>query len=240
MEISQSSLAWLYLCAMLLGCALGAVYDLLRITRVFLGVRYTHRGAERLSKRKLPFLKECRRKKENPALGVVIFLEDFLFCVFCGIAMILLFYVCNNGKIRYSVFPVAVAGFLCYRGTLGRLVMLFSEVIAFALKTTVRYVFFFLSFPFRLIGRTLKKEFCKTLFRVRAAQTVKKRRRYTEKERARSALNACGLLSEEMAQARRIKRGKKIAKKQKAVQPDAVDPHFACYTDRGFDRRVRK
>ena len=240
MEISQGSLAWLYLCAMVLGVVLGAVYDLLRITRVFLGVQYSRRGKARLSKQKLPLLKARQKKKENPALGIVVFFEDFLFCVFCGIAMILLFYVCNNGKIRYSVFPVAVGGFLCYRGTIGKLVMLFSEAIAFAMETLLRYVFFFLSFPILFLGKTVKKSVCKMVLHAKVARKEKKRRQYTEKERSRSILNACGLLQDDLPNPRRMKRGKKLVKKQKAVQPDAVDPHFAGYADCSVDRCVRK
>ena len=240
MEISQGSLAWLYLCAMALGAVLGFVYDLLRITRVFFGVQYSRRGRGTLSKQKLPLLKPRQKKKENPALGIVIFFEDFLFCVFCGIAMILLFYVCNNGKIRYSVFPVAAGGFLCYRGTLGKLVMLFSEVIAFALETLFRYAFFFLSFPILFLGKTTKKSVCKMVLHASVVQKEKKRRQYTEKECARSILNACGLLPDDLPNPRRMKRGKKLVKKQKAVQSDAVDPHFVGYTDCSVDRCVRK
>ena len=218
---------------------MGAVYDLLRITRIFLGVHYSRRGTAWLFGRKLPLLKPRPRQKENPALGVIVFFEDFLFCIFCGIALILLFYGCNNGKIRYSVFPIAAIGFLLYRGTLGKAVMLFSECIAFAVGAFFRYVFFFLSFPFSALGRCIKTTFHKLILRAGSAREAKKRRRYTQKECARSTLNACGLLSENVSMPRSIKRGKRLVKKQKTVQPDLAGPHFAGYADRGVDRCVR-
>ena len=147
MEISQAVLAWLYAYAFLLGICLGGAYDLLRLTRVFLGVHYSRRAAKRLQEIRLPFLKPYQKKKESAALGVVVFIEDLCFCIFTGVAIVLLFYIQNNGKIRASAFLCIGAGFFLYRATLGRIVMLFSEVIAFLVETAIGYAVFFLLYP---------------------------------------------------------------------------------------------
>ena len=119
----------------------------IRITRVFLGVHYSRRMAKRLRTLSLPFLPPRKRRGESRALGVVVFIEDFLFCACAGIALVLLFYGANNGKFRFSALLCTGAGFLLYRVTLGRLVMLFSVGIAFLIATTVRYLIFFFLYP---------------------------------------------------------------------------------------------
>ena len=152
MDISQAALARLYLYALLLGIGLGILYDLLRITRVFLGAHYSRRAARRLQELHLPLLRPRLKRRESRALGIVVFLEDLLFCLFAAVAMILLFYEANRGKIRFPALICVGAGFLLYRSTLGRLVMLSSEVIVFALDTAFRYVCFSCFFLFAFWG----------------------------------------------------------------------------------------
>ncbi|MBE6602306.1 MAG: hypothetical protein E7637_07385 [Ruminococcaceae bacterium] len=240
MAISQGSLAWLYACACLLGLALGAVYDLLRITRVFLGVRYSRRASRRLRAIRLPLLAPRTKRRESRALGVVVFFEDLFYCLFAGIAMILLFYECNNGKIRYPVFFLVAVGFLVYRYTLGRIVMLFSEAITFVLETAFRYFFFFIFYPFRFLYKQIKRAVAKCKDRAMRARKRRSRSRYTERELARTQKNACGLIPEDVPKARALKGGKKLVKQQKTVQPESARANPACHARAGIDRGVRK
>ena len=241
MDISQSALAWLYLYALLLGMALGAFYDVFRITRVFLGVHYSRRAARRLQELRLPFLKPHQKHKESRALGFVIFLEDLVFCMLAGISLILLFYEANNGKFRFPVLLCAGAGFLLYRGTLGRFVMLFSEVIAFLIETAVRYLFFFLLFPFRVVSRWLQKRIRKA-----ADHTVRLRRRnvrrhYTAAQSGRVLRDACGLIPEEVPKQTKLKRGKHVVKrKENTIQSHAADARASRRARRSGDRSVRE
>ena len=228
MEIVQSALARLTLYACLLGAALGAVYDLLRLSRVFLGVHYSQRAAKRLQAIRLPLIGPRTKKKKSPALGIVVFLEDFLFCIFAGITLILLFYEYNNGKIRYVAFLGAALGFLGYRGTLGRVVMLFSEAITFLVETGLRYIFFFGAYPFRILGRLVGRLSLGALRGVQNAVGKRRRRRYTARERARGIQTAWGLIpNESFAVAKKIKRGKKL----ETVQSNASDPRAPGYAD---------
>ena len=214
MELSQSALAQLYLYALLLGIFLGAVYDVLRLTRVFLGVHYSCKAAKRLQAIQLPLLKTKKRRKESRALGFVIFIEDLLFCIFAGIALVLLFYEANSGKLRFPVLLCAGAGFLLYRGTLGRAVMLFSEVIAFIVETTVRYALFFLVFPIRSLVGLLCRLTTSCVRHLARIQQKKKRLRYTVSERQRTVQNACGLLAQNLPRNKQIKGGKKVGRNE--------------------------
>ena len=173
MGISQSALGVLYLYAFLLGVLLGAVYDVLRITRVFFGVHYSYRMAERLRNLRLPLLPPRTKRRESRALGIVVFVEDLLFCLLAGVLLVLLFYEKNHGIFRFPVFLCSGGGFLLYRVTVGRLIMLFSQVIAFAIESAVRYLLFFLSYPWIRLMRMGRRP----LQRLIAAWNEKRKRR---------------------------------------------------------------
>ena len=241
MDISQSSLALLYLYALIMGGALGALYDAFRITRVFLGVHYSRRAARRLQELRLPFLKPYKRRRESRALGVVIFFEDLIFCLLAGILLILLLYEANNGKFRFPVILCAGAGFLLYRGTLGRLVMLFSEVIAFLIETAVRYLLFFLLFPLRVAILWGKKQVKKMTDRAVQIQNKSMRRRYTVAQSSRALRDACGLVPKDAPKETRLKRGKRFVKgRENTIQSYAANALTSRRVGRGSNRSVCK
>ncbi len=241
MDISQSALAWLYFDALLLGIGLGALYDLFRLTRVFLGVHYSRRAARRLQEMRLPLLTPYKKHAESRALGVVVFFEDLFFCLAAGVALVLLFYEANNGKFRFPVLIAAAAGFLLYRGTLGRIVMLFSEVIAFLIETACRYLVFFLLFPFRTVGRWAGAKVKSLVGRTVRLQNKRHRRRFTAAECGRADRNACGMIPTELPKNKMWKRGKQLGKsKQKTVQPHISDARAARRSRSGGDRRIRQ
>ncbi len=240
MDISQSALAWLYACACLLGAFLGAVYDCLRITRVFLGVHYSRRASKRLTALSLPLLPKRKKRTESRALGTVVFFEDLFFCIFAGVCIILLFYQLNNGKFRFPVLLSAGTGFLLYRQTLGRCVMLFSEVIAFAIECAVRYAVFFLLFPFCALLRWGRKKMGAAVSHTLYSRRRHVRRKFTEAEARRAALTACGMVPEEQQKARLLKRGERIAKGKETVQPDAADARSFGSARSGVGGRIRQ
>ena len=175
MVISQWQLALLYLNAGLLGIGLGLFYDVLRMVRMFFGERFST-ATNRLCHQKLPLIQMKSQRKHHKRLSaVVIFALDFLFCLVSAIAIILLFYQMNNGKLRFWAFPMAGIGFYLYRMTIGRLVMLCSETVAFFLEAAIRYVFFFALFPWKwAFHRTVLT--AKTLIN-RRMEKVKRRER---------------------------------------------------------------
>lgn len=240
MGLSQSTLAWLCFYAWLLGIGLGILYDALRITRIFFGVHYRPRLAKRLRSKTLPLISLPVHRRESRALGLVVFLEDLFFCLFAGVAMILLFYEINNGKIRYPAFLCAGCGFLLYRATLCRLILPMLEAVAFVLECAARYLWFFASYPVRVAVRAGTGVAKKCVARTRAAGQKRDRRRYTERERARGARNACGLIPEETEQKRRMRRGQCIVKQQKTIQSDAVDARATGGAGAHLDRHLRQ
>lgn len=237
MSVSQTGLGSLYLCAVLLGFALGAVYDALRITRVFLGVHYSRRTARALRRISLPMLAPIKDRGESRALGLVVFLEDFCFCLLAAILLILLFYEMNDGKPRLLTVVICAGGFLIYRATLGRLVILFSEVIAFVLEVAVRYLLFVLLFPIQRVGQCLVKGARGATSRVKEKRQKKERVRYTAAEQARIKRNACGMIPQGNAR-KALKKGKKYARKsrKKAIQSEYASPSGNSFDRGDIDR----
>ena len=165
--------------AVFLGIMLGAIYDGLRISRVFLGARYSRRMADRLRRKKLPLLSPPKERRESPFLGAVIFVEDLFFAIFGSVAFILMQYAANNGKFRLLAVLFTIAGFFIYRATVGRIVMLLSEIIVFFIGVTVRYLVFFALFPFRWTAQRIWNVLCTCWKWMDRSVQKKQRIRYT-------------------------------------------------------------
>ena len=75
-----------------LGAFLGAVYDVLKPSRLLTG-----------------------------AGKVVVFIEDILFCTFCGVCFSVVFYNASRGAMRLYAFLAAILTFTIYYCTVGRL-----------------------------------------------------------------------------------------------------------------------
>jgi hypothetical protein len=240
MEISQWLIAGLYVHAILLGIILGIVYDGLRISRVFLGARYSRRIADRLRRKELPLLPPPKERQKSPFLGPVIFFEDLFFAIFGSVAFILMQYAENNGKFRFLAVAFTVAGFFIYRATVGRLVMLFSEIIAFFIGIFVRYLIFFTLLPFRWIAKRIG--ILLSTCRRWVDQTIQKKQRirYTERLLRDADACACGMIPKK-EQDRLKKEGMIDAgKDQETIQSEHACTRFSCTDRRHFPGRVCK
>ena len=138
MEISPIMMAYLLLYCFLLGMAVGVFYDLNRIIRFFLGVRYSRRDFERLYSLRLPLIKKPIRVKQRKRLGIlcaaVVFIGDLLTLLLGTLGIIILNYSYNYGELRAFTVIGAIVGFAVYYNSLGRLVMLFSEPLSICIK----------------------------------------------------------------------------------------------------------
>lgn len=235
MVISQWQLALLYLNAGVLGIGLGLFYDALRMVRMFFGERFST-GSNRLCHKKLPLIQMKSQRKHHKRLSaVVIFMLDFLFCLVAAVAIILLFYQMNNGKLRFWAFPMVGIGFYLYRMTLGRLVMLCSETVAFFLEAAIRYVFFFAFFPW-------KWAFCRSVLIVK---TLANRRMEKAKQRERSRFT----VTQETQLERCVKdvllesekgEWRDAGKTKKAIQFESDGQNLSGSHRVGIHRRVRQ
>lgn len=239
MNVSQSQLAMLYVSAALLGVGLGFFYDLFRILRILVGEHFST-VACRFQEAKLPLLRE-RAKTSNPLKlqKIVIFTGDFLFCILSAVAMILLFYQINNGKIRFWAFPMVGVGFCLYRASLGRLVMLCAETAAFLLESAVRYLVFFTLFPFKWILGRLMAVARKCRNNMIEKRRKKRRDGYTKAFEAHLDVRVKkGLLGIEDEKG--VRRDARNREQEKAVQSEPVGEDLSGSHRGGVHRRVRQ
>ena len=83
------------------GILCGLLWDLFKIPRVVFGVPES--------------------RTENKFHTIVVFVQDFLFCILCGLVTIVVLYYGNEGIIRGIAFVGLSVGFAAYRVTFGAL-----------------------------------------------------------------------------------------------------------------------
>ena len=195
MEISPFLLTLLLAWSFVFGVILGVVNDVNRIIRVFCGVRYSQKRFGKLYELVLPVVHRPLSRNENKfhknALSVLIFFQDIIFFIIASIGMILLNYEFNEGRFRFFTVFAVIFGFLLYYFTIGKVVMMVSEGIAFFVKATILIVFSALFRPFVWIGRYVVDKFKKiTLFSNIAIENIRKKlyNKYRKKDMIKKSL----------------------------------------------------
>ncbi len=125
MEFSANEDSFLFFAAIALGFLIGFYYEIFRFLR-------------------LAF----------PHPNWLVFLEDLAFFLPLAPTLIFFHYALNYGILRWFSLAGSVLGFLLYLGTVGKLLLLFSEGILFCIKTLLKGIFWLF---FRPIGIVFKK-----------------------------------------------------------------------------------
>lgn len=145
--LSQLSLARLLAASLLLGLALGLLYDVFRIRRL------AFRKKEKTSIKQVP--KHRRFGSLSTLLTVLLFhIEDIFFGITAGVATAILYFALSMGQVRLMAIFGEGLGFLLYRLTLGRLIMACADAIlrflAWILHLLTRFI---ILPPLRLLKR---------------------------------------------------------------------------------------
>lgn len=184
MEISIRALLYSFFYSILLGTFLGAVYDLVRIGRIFLGVNYSRISGTVLKEIELPLISKFKNEKKRKerkfsllALDILVFAGDILFCIFAALVLVIFIYHSNEGKARWMIFFGAAAGFAAYYFSLGKIVMFFSQYIVFVVRSIVSYAVFFALFPIKAVFSLLLRLFRRIWMRVYTKREIRRIRR---------------------------------------------------------------
>lgn len=221
MELSQIGIARLYLFALILGAALGFFFDLLRLPH-----RFAQQSLD-FGKRK----PAISLRKRRVVAFVIVFLEDFLFCVVAAVSLILLFYEVNNGKVRPFAFFAAGIGFVVYRLTLAKPLRRLTERASRWIIRTMQSVLRTLLKPLRRVYRVVKGMIGKRLETLRAKTDRQKRKRHTAKMFALVETTAAGLLpndcvlsmKKQISERRKDKRKKYHGRKEKDAKDHCAE-----------------
>jgi hypothetical protein len=141
----------LFFASFVCGALLSVFYDVIRMSRMALGVRY---GGIKLPERSginLPLLPKKEKVSPRPRtkrmLNAAVFVGDLLFFVVAAFAMLCVFFNYGGGKVRGAGIFLAVCGFLGCHFTVGAIVIRLFAVIKLAFGIVVEYLLFFLFFP---------------------------------------------------------------------------------------------
>ena len=179
MEVSQNALAFMLICALFSGVALGFVYDVLRMTRFWIEgidpkVLSPRLGALKERVSLSPALRLPKRKSKRSAdkmkgifSAVVLFVQDLLFCLLFAVVAALLLYQTNDGQLRLSAIVLMLLGLALYLATIGRLTKRFWALWTILLSALLCWIGALLIYPVRLLWRWLKKPFGWMIGRVR-------------------------------------------------------------------------
>lgn len=170
MEISQIDLFLLFLYSVATGAVLGVIYDAIRVTRaLFLSEN------ERYLKIELPIIKKAAypksaKKLSRVAADIFIAAGDFVFMLTAAVAIILVAYVRNMGRMRWLI-PTGVAvGFVLYYYTIGKLILKISGFLAFLIRAGLVYIATFVAMPIKWSANKIKN-------RMKKPKENKKRRK---------------------------------------------------------------
>lgn len=147
MALSMSWQATITVYAALLGGFLGAVYDVIRLSRALIGVRYSDRLSSRLAHTALPWIgclpteTSQPRKRREMATNLFIAVGDVCFFLVASVAVPVFLYHANNGILRWYLMVGVLLGFVLYRMTLGRMTEVFSEIFTFAVRVLWTYLY---------------------------------------------------------------------------------------------------
>lgn len=109
LELSQQSLAWLFLLSLIMGFAAGAVYDLIKFRRKLINFG------------KIPEI-------------IVMSIEDLCFFLVWSVAFCILLYATTYGEVRIEAIFSQILGFFIYRKTLGIPFGKLSDMVARPVK----------------------------------------------------------------------------------------------------------
>ncbi len=159
MEISIGEHVTLLCYSFVVGAALGALYDAVRLLRTFLGLGINYADVPFLSRLTPPLIGR-RKTRETKRIGkaaacVLVFVFDILYMLAATAVTVIFVYHAYSGTPRGFALLGECIGFVLYMKTAGRLTAAVASYIFFIAETLVRYIVFFTVTPVRFIFKKL-------------------------------------------------------------------------------------
>jgi hypothetical protein len=166
------------------GFFLGVVYDFFRILRI----ARTHEKEKILDSVHKHFkgTEYCAKSDAKKAENILVFTEDFVFCVVATLIEILLFYHLNDGVIRIYAILLSIIGFFVYHYSLGRILIYTSKRIINFVRRIIYFVLIAILTPLIVIYK-----WCNIVFNaiIHKRHTHKKKRRARRKNEKQKSVN---------------------------------------------------
>jgi|GEM_PF-1272291 len=170
--------------SVVLGIAMGVIYDLIRFSRLVLGIDA-----------RSPFKKGGQKR----IFGYVfVCLGDLFFFVVLTVCMCVFFFLTGDGRMRSYGLIGAFLGFLLYYYTLGKLFIAVSAFLVSLFKRSVKYVLALFAAPFLYMYELVKKTVLQILSFPIVMNFVKRYNTY---------INKCKKNAAHRARSKKIKKG---------------------------------
>lgn len=146
--------------SILMGVIFGTIYDVFRISRVIVGVRYRGKYGRKIVCKDSPcslVLSGISRESLGIIRTVTVVIGDILFFVICGILASIFVYRYCSGIIRFYVLIGYVLGFVAYYNSIGRFVIYLSDILVFFIVSVSKRVFCVILFPFIFLAGRISK-----------------------------------------------------------------------------------
>ncbi len=142
------------------GVLFGAVYDVIRILRI---ARSDSKGSmtpKLFAHFKISYMPRLQNEKRKERLDLIlVFIEDFVFCLFVALGELLLFYHLNDGVIRVWGLILSAIGFLIYKLSIGKIMIYMAKRIIYALRRLLYILVVIMFTPISLLARLGKHVF---------------------------------------------------------------------------------
>jgi len=125
MEISLAHQFTVAVSSVILGLISGLIYDIVRIARCILGIRY---------EKALPSGLRSGKGVNKIYESVIIGFTDVAYFIIVSVIVSVFVYFINSGRIRWYIYFFAVIGFIIYYFTVGRIVISLSSIIAYGIR----------------------------------------------------------------------------------------------------------
>ena len=136
------------------GIVLGAIYDVFRIIRF---TRVNTKGNIGFQiKKHFELNTDGYVQKSKRSLNVLIFFEDFIFCIIGTFIELLLFYHLNAGVIRIYAILISAVGFFIYQNSIGYLIIYVAQHIIYCIRYLIYYILIVVLTPFICIYKNTK------------------------------------------------------------------------------------
>lgn len=184
--------------AFFIGLLLGMLYDVIRLTRITLGIAVYSDVSARLYRQKLPLLKESRAyikciSGKGTLAGVLLFVGDIVYALVSAAVYSVFLFHAIRGQVRWYFIVSSAVGFFAYYFTVSKLFLAVLEAVMFVLRVMLRYMTELLLLPMRVVARLVISiaKIVKMRLVLPLVQGIKYRRsvKYTEKMRLRLGID---------------------------------------------------
>ena len=177
--------------SVIIGVLLGVIYDIVKISRVMLGISAYSETSKKLASISLPLIKNRstlkKRSKSSMYSIIMLFLGDIVFSLICAAIYSVFLFHAIRGLVRWYFLLASAIGFFLYYFTVSRIVLNLIEVLFFCVKTAIRYLIFVLVLPIKLLYKAIalaaKQIYLRMIYPAWIRLIYNKHQKYTEKRR---------------------------------------------------------